>query len=535
MPQPAHQNQALFSEKAYSVNQQKILLNSSRWFNHISIGFIVFGILARVVQYASNHSLWYDEVKLVLNLQERSYFELLGRLSGNQAAPPLFLWIEKFSMQVLGNNEYALRLFPLAAGIASLFLFYRLVCRFAVGITVPIAIALFACLRYTVAYSAEVKPYGIDLAVAIALFLILHTYQNNILSWRQKLYLSLLGSFSIWLSYPSIFILGGVELFGLCTKSWRHFVRLWMNRLPLYGVWLISFLALYRINIQPTLEAEVLVYLWSYQYPDSESGLDILWGLDAIGRFFHRPMGFSSNWDGVAIAAFMAGLIRLYRHDKRTLLGLQLPLIVTLFAAYLNHYPFRGRLVLFLIPFVILVVAEGIAVSLRHLQPPHRYLKIPIAILFVSLVALPTLRMGHRVIRPELFYFEHSRPVIQHIQAEWQPGDGLLVFHDARRQFLYYGPKFGFQPEDAVFSQHSASKDPMTPENINAFAQELTQLDGKDRIWVLVLRTEALPDELAAELNRHGQLLSVYVEPNASGYLYDVRNHSSQSLPAPAI
>ena len=59
---------------------------------------LALGILVRLVQYFSNRSLWFDEVAVALNLQERNYSELLGALSYDQAAPPLFLWIEEFAL-----------------------------------------------------------------------------------------------------------------------------------------------------------------------------------------------------------------------------------------------------------------------------------------------------------------------------------------------------------------------------------------------------------------------------------------------------
>ncbi|MDY7021785.1 MAG: hypothetical protein SWJ54_10560, partial [Cyanobacteriota bacterium] len=78
----------------------------------LSIVFVFFGILVRLVQYLHNRSLWFDEANLALNIVNRSYLQLLSPLDNNQAAPPGFLWIEKLSIQLFGNNEYALRLFP---------------------------------------------------------------------------------------------------------------------------------------------------------------------------------------------------------------------------------------------------------------------------------------------------------------------------------------------------------------------------------------------------------------------------------------
>ena len=102
------------------------------------------GVLIRVVQYASNRSLWFDEVAIGLNLLDRSYLDLLNALDHNQAAPPLFLWAEKFFLETFGSSEYSLRLFPLIGGLLSLWLFYRFTQRWAETWVRPIAILLFS-------------------------------------------------------------------------------------------------------------------------------------------------------------------------------------------------------------------------------------------------------------------------------------------------------------------------------------------------------------------------------------------------------
>jgi len=128
--------------------------------NYLSLCFIFLGILVRTVQYFSNRSLWGDEVDLALNIINRSYGELSQVLDHNQAAPLGFLWLEKLATQIWGNSEYALRLIPFIASILSLGLFYRLVRQSSSSLAAPIAIALFACGRYTLYFATELKPYS---------------------------------------------------------------------------------------------------------------------------------------------------------------------------------------------------------------------------------------------------------------------------------------------------------------------------------------------------------------------------------------
>src|SRR5438093_1878315 len=78
---------------------------------------IGFGITVRCVQYIANRSLWLDESLLALNIVHRTFLQLLQPLDYEQGAPVGFLMIEKASVQIFGNNEYALRLFTFLFGI----------------------------------------------------------------------------------------------------------------------------------------------------------------------------------------------------------------------------------------------------------------------------------------------------------------------------------------------------------------------------------------------------------------------------------
>src|SRR5438067_8951608 len=90
---------------------------------HVAWSVICLGILARLIPYLSDRSLWLDELYLALNITSRSLPQLLQPLDHNQGAPVGFLMLQKLSTQVFGNSEYSFRLLPLLSGILSLLLF----------------------------------------------------------------------------------------------------------------------------------------------------------------------------------------------------------------------------------------------------------------------------------------------------------------------------------------------------------------------------------------------------------------------------
>ena len=501
--------------------------NQCNFLQYLSIFLIVFGILIRLVQYLNNRSLWFDEVNLALNIINHSYSELLNTLDYNQAAPPGFLWLEKLVTQLLGDNEYALRLFPFVSGIVSLFAFYVLVQRFSATVAAPIAIALFATSRYTIYYTTELKQYSSDVMIALLLSLLLIPLGKKILNYREILKLSSIGVICIWISHPAVFVLAGIEIYYFLSSGRSKWKSILINRFIIYMTWLVSFILLYFLTIAKTLSNESLVSSWSSRYPDSF--FDIIWLFDALGRFFYRPLGFSTIIDGVAMVAFIFGCIAYYRCNRETFWILLSPLIATIIASYLHKYPFRERLVLFLAPFAFLIIAEGIAFLLTPYFQSRQNKSIDrfkctnilgIVVLFTLLVPF-VIRSVQLVINPELKH--EIRPVITYVASQQQKNDILYVYAGAKQQFLYYSQKYGYEEGDYILGIHAIDKDEILEKDWEELNNEIKQLDGIKRIWLVgVVDSQQQESLFISYLDKLGKQIDRFQQPGAFAYLYDL-------------
>lgn len=125
------------------------------------------GAAWRIAAYAQRRSLWYDEAALALYIAGRGFVELVEPLDYLQTAPPLFLWIERAIVLLFGANEWALRALPLAAGLATAPLMWRVASRILPSPGAVLAVALVALSPTLVRYSAEVKPYATDAFVTL--------------------------------------------------------------------------------------------------------------------------------------------------------------------------------------------------------------------------------------------------------------------------------------------------------------------------------------------------------------------------------
>ena len=174
---------------------------------------VLLGVALRLWAYAANPSFWLDEILLSRNILELPLGTLLTQpLQLDQVAPRGFLLAEKVAVLLLGETEFALRLFPFLCGIAGVFLFRRLAERALDGLAAPFAVALFAIGIPFIKYGAEVKQYEIDATVAILLVLLaLDLYQREA-STKRLLLVGVAGLVLTWFSQASVLVMAGIGL-----------------------------------------------------------------------------------------------------------------------------------------------------------------------------------------------------------------------------------------------------------------------------------------------------------------------------------
>src|SRR5437763_3861200 len=66
---------------------------------------VAAGILIRLVHVLRDPPLWHDEAALVLNAVHLDLSECFGKLLHHEAAPPLFLVLERLTVESFGDSE----------------------------------------------------------------------------------------------------------------------------------------------------------------------------------------------------------------------------------------------------------------------------------------------------------------------------------------------------------------------------------------------------------------------------------------------
>ena len=91
-----------------------------------TLGVFMLGAGLAIWQFIFNRDLWYDEALLANNFVNRTFWGMFLPLDEKQAAPILFLLIEKGLFDLLPHKEYALRIMPLTLYMCSAVLFYKM-------------------------------------------------------------------------------------------------------------------------------------------------------------------------------------------------------------------------------------------------------------------------------------------------------------------------------------------------------------------------------------------------------------------------
>lgn len=504
-----------------SVTQQS---RTWRWnMDHLALFLVIAGASVRLAQYLCNRSLWLDEAMLSLNITRRSFHQLLAPLDYHQGAPVGFLWAEKLVTTWFGNSEYALRLLPFLAGIFSLPFIYLVARRILTPTANAIAVGLFAFTPSLIYYSSEVKQYSSDVFCALLLLYMGLDLLQKQPSLRRCLLAGVVGAVVLWFSHPAVFVLAGVGITLLCASWRKHDRRHHRRMLAAYALWAISFAGLYWVSLHSLGNDTALLDYWSGHFmPRWNAFRQFPWLVNHFFALFHEPTGFSSN--GIYAAIFVIGWIGFQRRKPYILGLLALPLGVALLASALHRYPFTGRLLLFTIPSLMLLIAAGTE-ELRDLLSTRGravYLAI-VLLLFVKPVANALGIVKH----PQLS--EETRTVIRYARAHEQPGDVWYSYCYGQYAFLYYADLLHMRDRPIILGSCLRGRSVTTEysDTWNEYAQSLKKLRGQQRVWFIfshVNHDQGMDEEQFALyiLDQQGRRLDSFKSFGAEAYLYDL-------------
>lgn len=499
------------------INQGGSFLKAGGWRGVIGV-IIGLGIILRLVPYLHNRSLWLDETWLAFNLLQKSFAQLLGTLDFKQMAPVGFLFIEKWMVLTFGDSEYALRAFPLLAGILSLFLFYGVARRILAPRGLVISLVLFGISEPLLRYSSELKQYSSDVAIAVGIYLLGLICIEKESKFGFSLFLfSIIGAILIWFSHPAIFSLAGagIALFFYCCKGRKWSQVAWLSVPACF--WLGSFFLNYFVTHLDLSQSSKMMKAWSgsaaFMPMTPFSVWELLWFQETFFNMFRNPGGVA--FYGLAAFCFLVGLVSTFSEKRYACYVLTFPILFTLLASGLHLYPFQGRLILFLVPAMMLFIGEGADRIMTVAQPTGWFVGVSLCAL---LLLVPVQTAFLTVWNPGKLEIEETRPVMTYLNQHYQKGDKLYLYHSSEAAFIYYGKRVGL--ENIPYQRGVGSK-----KNWEHYVDELRGLKGHDRVWILfthVHKNSGIDEEkfFLYVLNGMGQQMDSFKRKGASVYLY---------------
>lgn len=547
---PAIEEQIAGSPKANRASKAWSFIGSNGFLVCISL----IGIVLRAVVYLHSRSFWTDEAQLALNIRSRAIGDLFGKLDYCQAAPPGFLVVEKYLATWFGESEIVLRFLPLAAGVCAVVIFAVLARQILASRAAALSVTLFALSEALIRYSTEFKQYSVDVFFALLIWL---TALPSLSSGAQKglrfNVAALLAVIAPWFSFASILVIPAI----LCTGSAAALkqkdrgsilkcLALWV----LFGasVSLVYALSLSGVSCAPCKNA----LMDERAVPPHE--------LTAIGWFANKvfdvmafPGGFIPLSTGVAFLCLLIGFWQLRQKRPAETMALCLPIALAAGGAWLSIYPFFGRFLLFAVPVILILVAEGV-LWLNSKINGKRTAWISLCI--VLLLLWPRLDFVRWKADRTTFRETEVKGALEYIGKNRQPGDVIYVYYGAYFPAKYYCRTAGItedeltigipgywwnselrdtllkawkktapgeaEPKVEIFASYSRGD--FSPQWA-AFESDIKRLAGKGRVWVLFSLTNWLGSDeekiFLHFLDKHGHWVKTKRLSGASVFLYE--------------
>ncbi len=430
-----------------------------------SVGFLtILGAFLRRYHLAAK-SLWVDEAMLVF-ISHGNFWDVLFKNAKMSSAPPLYPFLLR-GIQIFGDSEIVLRGFSMAAGILTIPLLYILIRKWMSKWAAWLATALFTIAESQIYYSQNVREYSLTVLFSIGMILTTWNYIKKP-GWRNLVILTLVWVLGIWMQFGLTVLAVALNLVMLVwwiTKRDSQTLFQWATGqvLPFISVVLIYVLAL---RYQYVAGGSGIQYLaQGYWDPATRSlGTFILdQTLDLI-HFSYADLTFFPILLAIGLASIL-----LDKGRRNVLLWIFIPIGLALILGILRIYPFLGaRQDIYLTPLVFLL--GGLGFDYLFKNDPKRIL---VSIMIVSVIVPNFQSVLDYYQSPG---YEDSRPIINQLKTNLQPGDKVYVYYAAEFAFRYY-----FRGQDTpVFIGKSHRGN-----NALYFSELSSWIQPPGRIWIL--------------------------------------------------
>lgn len=456
-----------------------------KWYSWLISLVLGIAVSLRIVVYFQNRALFLDEANVCMDIISKSYLGLFQVYESGQQMPPFVaIFIKSFSL-LLGNNEYALRLFPLLVGLGSVYLFFVLSKQFIkTSFGLLFTNWIFATSYLLIQYATEAKQYGTDVFITMLLILFASKSIDKDFSIQKTIIWLLMGAISIWFSMPSIFVLAGVGFYWLLHQK-DKIKNKPTQILPIIIIgsgWLVSFGLYYYLLLAPGLSQDSLIsYHEPYFLPifPTDSASFNQWVAIQF-EILRSSIGKTGIAVALGIILFLSGWYFCFKDNWKKGVLLLSPILLAWLASGLGKYSLIPRLALFYLPISLLTM--GYAIDGIY-QSGKIYIRW---ILGILLILVASHQDGLHMFWEPLT-IDEIKPVLEHMSEHANDEDLIYIHFEGIAAFKFYT-----QYHDEKNTQFNLAGNPIVYTKWNTKHPALPQPQPK-RIWLLFAHTEEQP------------------------------------------
>jgi hypothetical protein len=337
--------------------------------------------------------------------------------------------------------------------------------------------------------------------------------------------LGIVGAIVIWISHPSVFILAGIGLVLVLEKLTRKDYVSWTWIFGIGLGWLASFGLEYLVSLRHIVADGYLISYWRNSYVPIPPWSDKRWFIDTFYTFlffaFHRA---DNTMALITLVLASIGAITILVRNWRVGLLVISPFVIALIVSALQRYPLKNRFMLFLIPFALLLMAEGS----RGIYWLVAKWKPTFAAVVSGILALGVIWQIAPITYTKAISGakEDIRPVLEYVAENRMQDDIVYVFHKTDPVFQYYAPNYGLDTGNIMIGVYDSRKRVA----LQNFEDDVDKLIGKKRVWFIFSEiidcVDCEGEDTQAyylnHINKFGVITDSYDGSGANAYLYDL-------------
>ena len=159
------------------------------------------------------------------------------------------------------------------------------------------------------------------------------------------------------------------------------------------------------------------------------------------------------------------------------------PLLLTLLASGLELYPFFERLVVFLSPLLILLIARGCD-RLTYAFPGNRSWRYVFCVL---LLIGPLVSSSKELLNPALFgryKKSYQREALSYVDRNYKQGDVVYIYWNMQYAYEYYKKTYNLR-FDGILGSDVKFISRNEQDYIRNLGKDISLLEGRKRVWVI--------------------------------------------------